>query len=67
MKIEYDDEKFFGQYAQMFRSREGLSGAGEWHQLKKLFPDVCGEKVLLHGETWTATGSPPRMRGKGIY
>lgn len=46
MKIEYDDEKFFGQYAQMSRSREGLSGAGEWHQLKKLFPDVCGKKVL---------------------
>lgn len=46
MKIEYDDEKFFGQYAQMSRSREGLSGAGEWHQLEKLFPDVCGKKVL---------------------
>ena len=29
MKIEYDDERFFHQYAQMSRSREGLSGAGE--------------------------------------
>lgn len=26
MKIEYDDERFFHQYAQMSRSREGLSG-----------------------------------------
>lgn len=46
MKIEYDDEQFFQQYAQMERSREGLAGAGEWHQLKKLFPDVRGKCVL---------------------
>ncbi|HJD33974.1 MAG TPA: class I SAM-dependent methyltransferase [Candidatus Mediterraneibacter tabaqchaliae] len=46
MKIEYDDEQFFQQYAQMERSREGLAGAGEWHQLRKLFPDVRGKCVL---------------------
>ena len=28
MRIEYDDEHFFEQYAQMARSRYGLSGAG---------------------------------------
>lgn len=46
MKIEYDDERFFHQYAQMSRSREGLSGAGEWPQLKKLFPDVREKRFL---------------------
>lgn len=46
MKIEYDDEQFFEQYAQMARSREGLDGAGEWHQFQKLFPDVRGKSVL---------------------
>ena len=29
MKNEYDNEHFFEQYAQMARSRYGLSGAGE--------------------------------------
>ena len=38
MKNEYDNEHFFEQYAQMARSRYGLSGAGEWHQLKEMFP-----------------------------
>lgn len=42
----YDDEEFFQEYAQMPRSKEGLDGAGEWDQLKKLFPDVRGKKVL---------------------
>lgn len=42
----YDQEPFFDQYAQMARSREGLSGAGEWHQFKALFPDLTGHKVL---------------------
>lgn len=30
----------------MPRSREGLSAAGEWHQLKPLFPSVKGKKIL---------------------
>lgn len=42
----YDNEEFFKEYAEMPRSREGLSGAGEWHQLKKLFPDLRGKQVL---------------------
>lgn len=42
----YDDDKFFSQYAQMTRSKEGLAGAGEWHQLKSLFPDLTGKTVL---------------------
>lgn len=46
MKNEYDDETFFSQYAQMERSRKGLAGAGEWHQLKEMFPPVKGCRVL---------------------
>ena len=46
MKNEYDNKEFFEQYAQMSRSREGLAGAGEWHQLKKMFPPLGGKKVL---------------------
>ena len=31
----YDNEDFFSAYAGMARSREGLAGAGEWHQLRE--------------------------------
>lgn len=46
MANEYDNEVFFQQYAQMERSKKGLSGAGEWHQLRPLFPPVEGLRVL---------------------
>ena len=46
MRNEYENEAFFQQYAQMSRSREGLSAAGEWHQLKPLFPPLEGKAVL---------------------
>ena len=46
MKIPYDDDAFFAQYAQMNRSRQGLEGAGEWHQLEPLFPPLNGSRVL---------------------
>lgn len=42
----YDDPVFFDAYAQMDRSRQGLAGAGEWRQLKSLFPDLEGKTVL---------------------
>ena len=42
----YDTEKFFDEYAKMSRSREGLAEAGEWHQFRKMFPDLTGFKVL---------------------
>lgn len=42
----YDDRQFFDEYAKMSRSMQGLSGAGEWHQLKPLFPDLSGKRVL---------------------
>ena len=42
----YDDPSFFEEYAQMSRSRYGLGGAGEWHQLKPLFPELSGKTVL---------------------
>ncbi|MDO4277684.1 MAG: class I SAM-dependent methyltransferase [Lachnoclostridium edouardi] len=46
MRNEYDNEKFFEEYGKMPRSREGLSAAGEWHQLKLLFPPLQGKRVL---------------------
>lgn len=42
----YDNPEFFAAYAQMYRSQVGLVGAGEWHQLQPLFPDVQGKDVL---------------------
>lgn len=46
MYNEYDNESFFKEYAKMSRSKNGLSAAGEWHQLKPLFPPLKGKKVL---------------------
>lgn len=43
---EYDNEHFFNEYAKMARSHQGLAGAGEWHQLKPLFPPLEGKCVL---------------------
>ena len=43
---QYDDLNFFNEYAKMTRSQHGLPGAGEWHQLKKLFPEMQGKAVL---------------------
>lgn len=42
----YDSPDFFAAYAQMGRSRDGLAGAGEWQQLRALFPDVQDRAVL---------------------
>lgn len=46
MDCIYDHDPFFQAYAQMSRSKQGLSGAGEWQQLKRLFPDLTGKRVL---------------------
>ncbi len=46
MDRTYDNEAFFAEYAKMPRSREGLTAAGEWHQLKPLFPPLEGKCVL---------------------
>ncbi|MDL2229447.1 class I SAM-dependent methyltransferase [Treponema sp. OttesenSCG-928-L16] len=43
---KYDDEKFFEEYSRFPRSVEGLSAAGEWHELKKLLPGFKGKRVL---------------------
>ena len=42
----YDDPTFFDHYAQMGRSRGGLAAAGEWSQLRALFPPLAGKTVL---------------------
>lgn len=46
VRNEYDNEGFFEEYAKMSRSRDGLRAAGEWHQLKPLFPPLQGKRVL---------------------
>ena len=46
MRNEYDNQAFFQQYAEMSRSKEGLSAAGEWSQLRPLFPELSGKAVL---------------------
>ena len=43
---KYDDQKFFEEYSRFPRSVEGLSAAGEWHELKKLLPNFTGKRVL---------------------
>lgn len=46
MKNEYDKNAFFEAYANMDRSKYGLDMAGEWHQLRPLFPELRGKVVL---------------------
>ncbi|MFD1204612.1 class I SAM-dependent methyltransferase [Sporosarcina contaminans] len=43
---KYDDPNFFLAYEQMARSVKGLEGAGEWHMLKELIPDLKNKTVL---------------------
>lgn len=43
---KYDNEQFFIKYSEMERSRKGLEGAGEWHELQKMLPDFKAKKVL---------------------
>ena len=43
---QYDNPAFFDAYSQMSRSQLGLDGAGEWHQLKPMFPDLNRKRVL---------------------
>ena len=42
----YDNPSFFEKYSQMARSREGLSGAGEWETLRTVLPPVENKRVL---------------------
>ena len=42
----YDDPTFFDAYAEMSRSRDGLAGAGEWWQMRELFPPLDGKRIL---------------------
>jgi len=43
---KYDDEHFFSAYEKMPRSVKGLEGAGEWHVLKALMPELRNKNVL---------------------
>lgn len=43
---KYDEPVFFEKYSQMYRSKLGLSGAGEWETLKKFLPELRGKRML---------------------
>ena len=43
---KYDEKTFFDKYSEMNRSVNGLEGAGEWYEFKKLMPDFNGKRVL---------------------
>jgi len=43
---KYDDSSFFEKYSNMERSKYGLEGAGEWHELRKMLTDFQGKRVL---------------------
>lgn len=45
----YDDPGSFRAYSRMDRSRYGLSVAGEWHRMEKLFPELTGAAALELG------------------
>lgn len=42
----YDGSVFFEKYRRFPRSVQGLSAAGEWHELERLLPDFTGKRVL---------------------
>lgn len=43
---KYDNPQFFDKYKEMARSKYGLAGAGEWHELEKMLPDFKNKRVL---------------------
>lgn len=43
---KYNDEIFFNKYSQMERSKNGLSASAEWHEVKKLLPDLKDKNIL---------------------
>lgn len=43
---KYDNQSFFEKYSQMDCSIKGLAGAGEWHQLKQMIPDLRDKRIL---------------------
>jgi len=43
---KYDDPSFYTKYSEMGRSRQGLAGAGEWHVLRRMLPELAGKRVL---------------------
>lgn len=43
---QYDNAAFFQEYAKMTRSQQGLTGAGEWHQFRRMFPPLEGKSIL---------------------
>ena len=42
----YDDPKFFDNYSQLGRSKQGLAGAAEWPALRAMLPEMSGLNVV---------------------
>lgn len=43
---KYDNLEFFNKYKTMDRSTGGLESSGEWHEFKKLLPNLENKRVL---------------------
>lgn len=43
---EYDNFEFFNKYKDMKRSIDGLEAAGEWHEFRKMLPDIREKNIL---------------------
>ncbi|KAG2212212.1 hypothetical protein INT46_000413 [Mucor plumbeus] len=43
---KYDNPQFFEKYKEMARSKYGLAGAGEWHELEKMLPNFKNKRIL---------------------
>ena len=56
---KYDNEIFFEKYSEMNRSKEGLKGAGEWAELKKVLPDFNGKQFLIQDAAMAGTANMP--------
>lgn len=60
----YDDAVFFVKYSQVNRSRQGLSGAGEWGAFKNLLPDFAGKGYWIWAAAMAGTACMRRSRGR---
>lgn len=63
MTAIYDDPDFFKAYSQMDRSKKGLAGAGEWHELKTVLPDFTGNGYSIWGVAMGGTVDTPLSMG----
>ena len=66
LENKYDDPVFFEKYSQMDRSREGLSGAGEWQTLRSILPEFAGSGCWTWAAATDGTAFTLRSRGPAL-